>query len=87
MIDTNRLLFPAIDTGGYANAHMSTFPCLLLGLICADHSLILLILEVNATFICALLFSSFLLAAVSSGLSLTTTTIPNTIHVINANEV
>ena len=55
LIDTNRLYFPTIDTCGCVDAQMSTFPCLRLRFIFSDSSLLLLLLEVNTSFMCAFL--------------------------------
>ena len=55
LIDADCLYFPTIDTCGCADAQMSTFPCLLLRLISSNRSLLLLLLEVNASFMCAFL--------------------------------
>ena len=51
LCNSDHFNFPAIDTCGCADAQMSTFPCLLLELVCADLSLILLLPEVNASFV------------------------------------
>ena len=47
--------FPAMDTYDRADTQMSTFACLLLALICSDHSIILLLLDVNTSFMCEVL--------------------------------